>query len=261
MPWAVGAERSVAPPRTVLTEQVLEGLNSGKIAPTEGAATVPGITKDNFPAYLLDCLWAVVNEELEADRLPQAIRAAGPQEAVSSTLVYAFLVVWADIEGPHRDSFSIDIRSAEFEHRYEDEEQIKLMGAVKACRQDDLVTAADLLEVLDAKMLQHPSLGLTLSPATGKGKSLATHMVSARTLQSQKIIIYPAFREDTEGYAKLLTLLNNGAISQLDNAEALNKEVDQLTGFYRLAPVKVAYCTLCAIEQQPAAAQVRAQHV
>jgi hypothetical protein len=245
-----------APARTVLTNSSLQGIVSSTIVPSEGAATIPGITESNFSGFVLDCLWAVIEGDMEAEMFPRAIQAAGPQEGRSSKLAFLFLVVWADVEGPNRDGFSMEIRDPELAAPLGDPAAVKVVEAITACKKAHLVTTLDLLEVLDVRLLQQ--LGLTVSAlAKDKAKSFGNKLYATRVQRSIKLSLFNTFREETEGYAKLITLLNNAALSSLSSAEGVDNEVDQLIGFYKLAPLKVAFCILCGLEQNPASAPVR----
>lgn len=134
MPWNLSDPQNAlrAPTRTVLTDATLRGLVSNTIVPSDGAATIPGITDDNFAGFALDCLWAVVEAHMEAELLPKALRAAGPHNTRSAALAYTFLVVWADVEGPNRDGFSMDIRDAELYTPLGDKAALKVVEAIQA---------------------------------------------------------------------------------------------------------------------------------
>ena len=133
MPWNLQDPQNAlrAPARTVLTDATLRGIVSNTIVPSDGAATIPGINADNFASFALDCLWAVVDAQMEAELLPKALRAAGPQDLRSAVLAYTFLVVWADVEGPNRDGFSMDIREAELYTPLGDKAALKVVEAIQ----------------------------------------------------------------------------------------------------------------------------------
>jgi THO complex subunit 2 N-terminus len=261
MPWNLSDPRNAvrAPVRTVLTDATLQGIVTGKIVPSDAAATVPGITRAKFAGYALDCLWAVMEGDMEAEVFPRAIRASGPQDARSNTLAYVFLVAWADVEGPNRDAFSLELRDPELDTPLRDPQALKVAEAVAACRKEELVTTLDLYEVLDVRLLQQLGLTGPLQQAPGKQRNFTNRLAQTRVQNALKISIYNTFREETEGFAKLVTLLNNSALAALADAAPVSREVDQLIGYYKLAPLKVAFCVLCALESNPASAPVRAR--
>jgi hypothetical protein len=260
MPWNLSDPQNAlyAPKRTLLTEEILQGTVANTVVPSEGAATIPGITHENFAAFALECAWAVIENDMEAEMLPRVIKAAGPQDDRSIQLAYVFLVVWTDIEGPKRDGFSMDIRDAELSTPLGDPAALKVVEAITACRKEQLVSNVDLLEVLDLRLLQQ--LGLTVSATSKeKAKGFGHRLYSTRVQKSIKLNVYNAFREETEGYAKLITLLHNEALCTAKDPEGVIMEVDQLTGYYKLFPLKVTYCILSALEHCPASAPVSPQ--
>jgi hypothetical protein len=257
MPWNLSDPHNAvyAPKRTLLTEDMLQGIVANTIVPCEGAATIPGITHDNFAAFVLDCVWAVIENDMDAEVLPRAIKAAGPQEDRSMQLAYVFLVVWADVEGPNRDGFSMDIRDSELNTPLGDPAALKVVESITACKKEQLVSTVDLFEVLDLRLLQQ--LGLTVSATSKeKSRSFGHRLYSTRVQKSIKLNFYNTFREETEGYAKLITLLNNEALSAVKDPTGVVVEVDQLTGYYKLSPLKVTYCILSALENCPGSASV-----
>ena len=255
MPWDLtdATKGTQAPARTVLTEKIVDGINQGTIVPSDAAPTVSGVHGGNFAAYVLDCIWAVCTKQLEVEPFLRAVRAAGPQPGRASTLAYAFLVVWADIEGPKVDSFGMDLKDGMLSEKVGGPGKL-VVDLVSAAHRDGLVSSVDLLEVLDVRLLNLAQIGL----ADKTGKAFTQRLTQTRVQRAVKINVFLTFREEAEGFGKLVTLLNNSALATLQSAAAVDKEVDQLIGYYSLAPIKVAYCILCALESQPNAAHVRA---
>jgi THO complex subunit 2 N-terminus len=263
MPWrdVDGQPQYYTLPRKLLSNEVIEDLRSNRIVVTEGAPTIPGIGPEVLCSYALECLWAVLEGAadeaggLPAEKYPKAIRAAGFDAAASPTLCSAFWAVWADIEGPKRDAFSVRHDADVLTVGLDELEAGKVVDVIQACRSDNLVSVDDLLEVLDVRLIYQ--VGLSQSQANPK-VTFGNKLHNVHIQRAVKISQFNAFREEPEGFAKLLTLLHNSALAKLPDIESIDKEIMQLVGYFALSPLKVVYCILSAIESNPGNSKARA---
>jgi hypothetical protein len=248
MPWTNSDDQAEPPVRKLLTERKLSALAQGANGIAEGD---PPITAENFPAYVLECVWAVIEEKLEPDNFPVAVNAPGLPGSHSALLSHVFWLVWADIEGPKADAFTEDLAGSDL--ALGNPQAGRVVAALQEARRKELVQDIDLFEVLDLRLLVQSGLSAPSKHPT----SFAKKMTLTYNNRSMKISLYNTFREDLEGFAKLVTLLNNPFLTHSDHLPQLCTEIDQLTGYYRLSPAKVCTCVLVAMERSPEVAAVR----
>lgn len=248
MPWSV-EDRSVAPASS-LPDDVFSQLNDGNLKVVQSLDVNP----ETLAKFALECLWAVVDGKLHANQLPLAIEATSVKhEVASAILAHVFWLVWSDIEGSKADSFCEEINAEE--KPLDSEAASRVIEALAECRRNGILKEQDSLEVLELNLLVQS--GQT-APQTNRN-SFGRKIGIARNSKFLKIPTFTIFREELEGYAKLITLLNNPAIAQVNDAKRICTEVDQLAGYYQLNPSKVASCILVAMEQDLSSAQVRFQ--
>lgn len=245
MPWT--ADRVEAPRLTLLSSEVLGQLNSGKHDVVKSLS----VREDTLARFTLECLWAVVEGKLQAEQLPLAVKATAVEGAVSAILAHVFWIVWSDIEGPSRDGFCEELNVPEAP--LESEEAGRVVDALAECRRQNAITEQDILEILDLSLLVQS--GNSAPQATGS--SFSRKITIARNSKFLKIPTFNVFREELEGYAKLITLLNNPAMSERQHIMRVCSEIDQLAGYYQLSPGKVASCIIVAMEKDLANAAVR----
>ena len=106
MPWSAADDRAEAPAYSLLSDDVLSSVAQGSWGGEPDA-----VSSENFALYVLECLWAVVEEKLEPDGFPAAVKAPGVPGPHSKTICHTFWLVWADIEGPNADAFTEDASS------------------------------------------------------------------------------------------------------------------------------------------------------
>lgn len=245
MPWS--ADRAQAPLLSLLEDDVLRQLNGGKHEIVQSLSIGP----DALAQFSLQCLWAVAEGKLQADKLPMAVKATGIEAPLSGILAHVFWLVWSDIEGPNIDSFCEEITAPEA--ALDSEEAGRVIEALAECRRQNVITEQDVLEVLELSLLVQSG---SCAPHSHRN-SFARKIGLARNSRFLKIPTFNVFREELEGYSKLITLLNNPAVSQIENALRIRTEMDQLAGYYRLSPSKVASCILVAMEKDISTAPVR----
>lgn len=246
MPWS--ADRTEAPQLSLLAGDVLEQLNSGN---HEIVEKLPNI-RDRLAQFSLECVWAVAEGKLQSEQLPMTIKAAGTEGSVSSILTHAFWLVWTDIEGPHVDNFCDDYNAPETVLGTS-EQGSRVAAALDACIKQDAIMSEDALEVLELNLLVQSGA----IHAFSEGNSFGKKILIARNSKFLKIPTFNVFREELEGYAKLITLLNNPALALIESKSRICTEMDQLAGYYQLSPSKVASCILVAMEKDLSAATVR----
>ncbi|KAG2445899.1 hypothetical protein HXX76_000503 [Chlamydomonas incerta] len=123
---------------------------------------------------------------------------------------------------------------------------MNLVSAIKACWQDKRVSDRQLLQVLEPECLH--TVGLLRDKALWEKKS-----VRYNTKLNYTIAKYNLLREDSEGYAKLVTLYNHfgsGAV-QPGDLPALARELHSLIGCFDLDPNRCLDLLLDAAAAQP----------
>lgn len=245
MPWS--ADRVEALRLTLLNDDVLGQLNSGN----HDVVLKLHVGPDTLAKFALECLWAVIKGKLDAEQLPLAVKAAAVDGPVSAILAHVFWMVWSDIEGPFKDSFCEEMTAQEAP--LESEDAGRVVDALAECRRQNVIAEQDILEILDLSLLVQS--GNSAPQATGG--SFARKITIARNSKFLKIPTFNVFREELEGYAKLITLLNNPAIAEGQQSMRFCSEIDQLAGYYQLSPGKVASCILVAIQKDLSKAPVR----
>ena len=250
MPWDITtANLSVAPLRVVLTNDTVEGLRTDKIVASDVARTIPGVCKNNLVQYILDCVWAALEEDIPPKKVPVAVKAAVDVHEldVSSALANVFWLVWLDLSGDSEPTPMFHDASPHIS---------RLVDVIKACQAEQLVRTQGLMSHLDI-----PLLGLLgfIPPAKGPDPNITFKKTCLSTTNRilYKMDRYNLFREESEGYSKLLTLLNNRAVSRQKDESKLRMEVTKLIGSFDLCPAKVLDCILGAVEFNPARNQVR----
>ncbi|GIL78715.1 hypothetical protein Vretimale_382 [Volvox reticuliferus] len=164
----------------------------------------------------------------EADEYYKALETLGPPTNYAEALVDVFWILWVRFEvgrGP---------------------ESMNLVAAIKACWQDKRVTEKQLLQVLEPDCLH--TVGLIRDKSIWDKKA-----VRYNTKLNYTILKYNLFREDSEGYAKLVTLYNNfgaGAVGEED-LPALARELQALIGSFDLDPNRCLDLLLDAAAAQP----------
>jgi THO complex subunit 2 N-terminus len=248
-----------------LSNDTIRDLKAGRIVPSDAAPTIVGVdaSKDAC-AFALECLWAVLagaSEEegdgaLPVARFPTAMRAAGISASASKDICSALWVVWADIEGIHRDAFCVDHKSESLTAAIDgpgEKEAAKMLEVLKACYDDELVTAVDIFATLDLRMI-HGATWLHVGTSKAAFRDKVFHVNIQKAV---KITQFNAFREEPEGFAKLLTLLHNPALAKMTDVSKVDTEVMQLVGYFALSPLKVVYCILGAMEANRANCEAR----
>ncbi|GIL45367.1 hypothetical protein Vafri_2617 [Volvox africanus] len=164
----------------------------------------------------------------EADEYYKALETLGAPANYAEVLVDVFWILWVRFEvgrGP---------------------ESMNLVAAIKACWQDKRVTEKQLLQVLEPECLH--TVGLIRDKSIWDKKA-----VRYNTKLNYTILKYNLFREDSEGYAKLVTLYNNfgaGAVGDED-LPALARELQALIGSFDLDPNRCLDLLLDAAAAQP----------
>lgn len=256
MPWDPAVQNTRVPAkRSVLTDDVLTGLVSGTVVSSDVAATIPGIDASNVYQYALECVWAVLSEELDAAKFVVAMRAIGEVDGLGEVLENVFWCVWSDLEGPDRTAYAEETRKDDKVAITPEDAAIQLLIDLLArCRQDKLVDDEGLVISLDQRLLTQTGVALE---GKGKTQGFAQRCGLVRSQRRIKVVRFLLLREDTEGYAKLLTLLNNRALVMGRPAGELADGVHQLVAYFSLHAAKVAACALRAVELNPASAEVR----
>lgn len=248
MPWSASDDQAEAPAYSLLSDDVLSSL-----AQSSWSGKPDAVNDENFGLYVLECLWAVVEEKLEPDGFPAAVKAPGVPGPHSKTISHSLWLVWADIEGPNADAFTEDVGSGACDSPLGSPQASRLVSVLQECRRQELVDDVDVFEILDFRLLVQSGLSGPTTMAT----SFPKKVIVARNAKTVKISMFNVYREDLEGFAKLVTLLNNPALSERHQVTKICCEIDQLTGYYRLNPLKVCTCLLTAMERSPSLATVR----
>ncbi|KAG2492057.1 hypothetical protein HYH03_009555 [Edaphochlamys debaryana] len=125
-------------------------------------------------------------------------------------------------------------------------ESMNLVAAIKACWQDKKVPDKLLLQVLEPEVLA--TVGLLRDKGLWDKKA-----VRYNTRLNYTILKYNLLREDSEGYAKLVTLYNHfgsGAVGEAD-LPSLARELQSLIGCFDLDPNRCLDLLLDAAAAQP----------
>ncbi|KXZ51410.1 hypothetical protein GPECTOR_12g372 [Gonium pectorale] len=171
------------------------------------------MTADIKPELLSITLKHIQGRVFEADEYYKALEPLGPPASYAEALVDVFWMLWVRFEvgrGP---------------------ESMNLVAAIKACWQDKRVPEKALLQVLEPECLH--SAGLVRDKAVWDKKA-----VRYNTKLNYTILKYNLLREDSEGYAKLVTLYNHfgaGAVTEQD-LPVLARELHSLIGCFDLDP-------------------------
>ncbi|PNW74840.1 hypothetical protein CHLRE_12g507700v5 [Chlamydomonas reinhardtii] len=173
-------------------------------------------------------LKAIQGATFEPDAYYQALEPLGPPASYAETLVDVFWLLWVRFE-VGRGS-----------------ESMNLVSAIKACWQDKRVSDRQLLQVLEPECLH--TVGLLRDKALWEKKS-----VRYNTKLNYTIAKYNLLREDSEGYAKLVTLYNHfgsGAM-QPGDLPSMARELHSLIGCFDLDPNRCLDLLLDAAAAQP----------
>ncbi|KAK9815918.1 hypothetical protein WJX72_011962 [[Myrmecia] bisecta] len=231
MASASSASAPQAPVATLATAKVVQGLNEGKIVASEVGATVTGVNADNIKQYLYELAWAAASGELAANKFSEGVKAAGSAGNGSLAVSLADLLwfLWLELDKPEGK----DARG-------------RLVALVKELLNDQLVDRRTLLEYGDNDFLEETGIVPTAAGWRKKEIRINTKMVYFQAK-------YNLLREESEGFAKLVTLLNQFGKSALTPAVAsqLEHDVKSLVGFFDLDPNRVVDLVLEAYAQQP----------
>lgn len=267
MPWDPKVQNVRVPTkRSILKDEVLKGLRIGTIVLSDVAATIPGVDEANVYQYALECVWAVLEENLAASKFVVAMKAIGEVTGIPEVLANVFWCVWADLEGPAKCFYTEESQKQEVEaksvaHLAQDPSIALLVDLLRTCRQEGIASDAALIVSLDHRLLLLANVVLEgKKGAKGGPNNFTARQSTTRYARRVKVNRYSMFREETEGYAKLLTLLNNRDLVLSRPPEELAAGVHELIGYFSLHVAKVAICALHAIEANPLSADVRPCH-
>lgn len=218
--------------KPALTPEIIEGLNSGKVVVSDVGATIPGVTPATLQRFLLDVARAVAGGSLNADKMAVAIRSSGTQggtEELGPDLADALWYAWQEVEG----DTSGDAKT-------------RLADAAKDLLKEQLLTKQQLMESGEGEFFEW--CGLVVNKELWRKKEIRSH--TKHVYQQRK---FNLLREESEGYAKLATLLNQRAAGCLsdDAVPAVLAEMKALIGYFDLDPNRCFSLVLDAFSQQP----------
>ncbi|RMZ55769.1 hypothetical protein APUTEX25_005810, partial [Auxenochlorella protothecoides] len=180
------------------------------VVASDVAETIPGVTQELACGFLMDLLEQVVLGQLEPGKLDTALAAAGltKHKAASLPLMIAD-AVW--------------MAWAELELEEDPEKRSRLRDAVQQLLRNELVTRKCLMMTGEGEFLEE--VGLVVSRDAWRRKEIRTN--TKHVYQQRK---YNLLREESEGWAKLVTLLNQSGAGKVTeaNAGAVAPETKQL---------------------------------
>lgn len=218
--------------RGVLTSQLIDGLNSGQVVVSDVGATIPGVTAATLQRFLIDLVRAVAAGSLKPDKVAVAVRSAGVEDtsdALGSDLADALWYGWLEVEGDAGG----DAKS-------------RVADAAKDLLKEALVTKPQLFESGEGEFFEW--CGMVVSKEVWRRKEIRSHTKHVYVQRKFNLL-----REESEGYAKLATLLNQqaaGCLSPAGTAAALG-EMKALIGYFDLDPNRCISVVLDAFTQQP----------
>eukprot|EP00798_Chlamydomonas_sp_ICE-L_P015992 gene15992-22126_t len=154
------------------------------------------------------------------------LQSAGPNDEVSAELIDVFWVLWLKLDGSSQ--------------------KMKLVELMKDCIRDKKIDKKAAMETLEHDCMQ--AVGIIPDVDMWKKKEIR---FSTKINYTQTK--YNLLREDSEGYAKLVTALNQFGTACLvdDMVPMLAKEIQALIGYFDLDPNRCLDLVLEAAEQQP----------
>ncbi|KAK9917111.1 hypothetical protein WJX75_001006 [Coccomyxa subellipsoidea] len=209
------------------TLQILEGLNEGKVLASEIGATVTGINAANFRQYLLELAHAVAAGKLLPAKYAVGMKASGiPVDEETPLLLAEILwVAWVEVQGEGNAAA-----------------QALIADLTKELLKEQLVSKDVLMMNMDGEFLEEVG-------AVTKAAGLRKKEVQLNTRMHYTQRRFNLLREESEGYAKLITALcQSGSATPVDH---LVTEVKALIGFFDLDPNRVYDVVLEAFESAP----------
>ncbi|EFN55923.1 hypothetical protein CHLNCDRAFT_145626, partial [Chlorella variabilis] len=209
--------------RGVLTSQLIDGLNSGQVVVSDVGATIPGVTAATLQRFLIDLVRAVAAGSLKPDKVAVAVRSAGVEDtsdALGSDLADALWYGWLEVEGDAGG----DAKS-------------RVADAAKDLLKEALVTKPQLFESGEGEFFEW--CGMVVSKEVWRRKEIRSHTKHVYVQRKRGVggqlpgsflaggagvlaagggVEFNLLREESEGYAKLATLLNQQAAGCLSPA-------------------------------------------
>ncbi|KAL4451471.1 hypothetical protein ABPG75_007133 [Micractinium tetrahymenae] len=218
--------------KPALTPEIVEGINSGKVVVSDVGPTILGVTPATLPCFLLDLARAVAGGSLHPDKVAVAVRSSGTQcsaEELGADLADALWYAWQEVEGDTSG-----------------DSKTRLADAAKDLLKEQLMTKQQLMESGEGEFLEW--CGLVVSKELWRKKEIRSH--TKHVYQQRK---FNMLREESEGYAKLATLLNQRAAGCLtdDTVPAVLAEMKALIGYFDLDPNRCFSVLLDAFSEQP----------
>ncbi|KAK3270167.1 THO complex subunit 2 [Cymbomonas tetramitiformis] len=212
-------------------DNLISKLNSDKIVASEAGPTISGINATNVKQYLMELCWAVAKASLLPEKFVIAVKAAVKVDAELHSLL-ADVIWYIGVALDTADS--VEARG-------------RLVEATKEAIQGAVTTARLLQERCEVEFLAETGLIV--------GNSTIFHKkeirVNTRLLYTQNK--FNLLREESEGYSKVVTTLNQFGVDALcdDTVKATIRTIQSLIGYFDLDPNRVFGLILDSFEQQP----------
>eukprot|EP00887_Chlorella_sp_A99_P001761 scaffold19.g1761.t1 len=233
---AVDTDTEAAP--SLVNEALLTELNEGKVVASDVGVTIPGVSN---PAarrrYLLDLARAAVAGHLHIDKFAVALRAAGVDTEgaaagdLGAELADVVWYAWVEVEDAGGSA---------------EEARGHCADLAKELLRSQLVSKQRLMEVEEGTLFEEA--GLVVSKDQWRKKEIRSN--TRRVYQQRR---FNLLREESEGYAKLLTLLSAAGAGRVSHASAgaAFAEMRALIGYFDLDPNRCFSLVLDAMTSQP----------
>lgn len=214
-------------------------LQASKNASAASAAGLSA-TAETASTFFLSLCRAVTEGRLAPEKVPLAIQAVGLDAALAS--VQLTDVLWCGPRSCTQDACRAltlcrsprRLLSVRLEGEASAEPRARLLSLARVCLEGGYVSRAALLENCEGEFLEE--LGLIKSASDFKKKEVR---VNTKVVYNQQK--FNLLREQSEGYAKVLTVLNNSGAAALSAATlpAVVKALQALIGYFDLDPNRV----------------------
>jgi len=208
--------------------------------------TITGVDKDNLQQYLNELFQAVLKGELAPEKLAVGIKCAGTvADGCSKALLDVLWLAWMEATpGAPPNAAAADAWIATAVS--EDGPVLRIVNLAKDLLKQQMVTKLELLESGDGDFLA--ATGLVVNAAAWHRKNIRVN--TKAVYQQHK---FNLLREEGEGFAKLITVLNRvGAASLTDKSlPGLVLEIRGLIGYFDLDPNRAVSLVLLAFAAQP----------
>lgn len=216
---------------TILTKELVHAITSGVIKRSDdhGSATIPGVDHNLVPQFIFELLQEVSHGSITVPQSIEALFAAGINSA-EQALVDGIWFLWLHLESEESEEASRNL----------------IVEIAQELLTAGLVSRGSLMQGCESDFLEW--CGLVVSKDGWRRKEVRANTVNIYTQRK-----YNLLKEDSEGYAKLATLLNQRGtgVLNMERVAFVETQITALIGSFSLDPNRAFSVILDAFVCQP----------